>query len=153
MVVWRLCRQRYASHPLDGEGARLYGGRWNYLGTSVVYTAETLALAALETLVHLDPDLAPTDLVAIPIELPANIRVEEIIVAELPPNWRSTPALETLQEIGTAWVRRASSLVLRVPSAVIPQEHNYLVNPAHMDQSRLKVGRPQPFSFDPRLLK
>ena len=112
-----------------------------------------LALAALELLVHIDPDLAPTDLVAIPTIVPESTHIEEITLAELPPNWRSTPAPEALQEIGTMWVRRASSLVLRVPSAVIPEEHNYLMNPAHADQVRLKAGRPQPFSFDPRLLR
>jgi RES domain-containing protein len=157
MVVWRLCRQRHAAPhaapPLDGEGARLYGGRWNYPGTAVVYTAETLALAALEMLVHIDPDLAPTDLVAIPTVVPESTRIEEITLAEFPPNWRSTPAPEALQEIGTTWVRHASSLVLRVPSAVIPEEYNYLVNPAHPDQPQLKVGQSKPFTFYSRLLR
>lgn len=153
MVVWRLCRQQYANAPLDGEGARLYGGRWNYPGTAVVYAAESLALAALEMLVHIDPDLAPVDIVAISIEVPESIHVEEVTLAQLPRNWRSTPAPKALQEIGTAWVRRASSLVLRVPSSVIPEEHNYLLNPAHSDGPRLKTGQPKPFTFDARLLR
>lgn len=153
MVVWRLCRQRYADRPLDGEGAQRYGGRWNSLGTAVVYTAGTLALAALEILVHVDHDLAPTDLVSISIEVPTRIRIEEIPITALPTNWRRTPAPGYLQDLGTAWVRSVSSLLLRVPSAVIPEEHDYLVNPAHRDLPRSKIGSPTPFTFDPRLFK
>jgi RES domain-containing protein len=153
VIIWRLCRQRHADRPLDGEGARLYGGRWNYPGTAVVYTAGTLALAALEVLVHVDHDIAPTDLVSIPIEVPAGIRIEEISIVALPANWRDTPAPAQLQEMGTDWVHRATSLLLQVPSAVIPEEHNYLVNLTHPEVTRLKVGRPKPFTFDPRLLR
>lgn len=153
MVIWRLCRRRYSRRPLDGEGARLYGGRWNYPGTVVVYTAGTLALAALEVLVHVDLDIVPTDLVSIPIKIPTGIRIEEISVAVLPANWRHPPAPERLQELGTTWVRRATSLLLRVPSTVIPEEHHYLVNPAYPDLPRLKIGAPKLFTFDPRLFK
>jgi RES domain-containing protein len=119
----------------------------------MVYTAGTLALATLEVLVHVDHDLAPTDLVSIAIEVSTGLRIEEIPIAALPMNWRNTPAPDPLQEIGTAWVRRAASLLLRVPSAVIPEEYNYLVNPAHPDVKRLKSGTPKPFTFDPRLFK
>ena len=153
MILWRLCRQRHAKQSLDGEGARLYGGRWNFPGTAVAYTAETLALAALEVLVHVDHDLAPTDLVAIPIDVPASIRTEAIQLSELPQHWQHTPAPEQLQELGSTWIRRGSSLLLRVPSVVIPEEHNYLVNPAHRDFPRLRVGKSRPFAFDPRLFK
>jgi len=151
VIIWRLCRQRYANRLLDGEGARLYGGRWNLPGTPMVYTAGTLALAALEVLVHVDHDLAPPDLVAIPIEIPKKMRIEKIETAVLPAHWRTTPAPEQLQRFGTAWVRRGTSLLLRVPSALIPEEYNYLVNPAHSDVKRLRVGEPRPFIFDPRL--
>jgi RES domain-containing protein len=152
MILWRLCQRRYAGRPLDGEGARLYGGRWNYPGTPVMYTAGSLALAALEVLVHVDQDIAPMDLVATPIDVPRRIRIEEIHLTDLPVNWRSTPAPEQLQRLGTAWVQRATSVLLRVPSVVVPEEHNYLVNPAHPARRRLKVGSPRPFTFDPRLL-
>ena len=153
MIIWRLCRQQHSGQPLDGEGARLYGGRWNYPGTAVVYTAGTLALAALEVLVQVDHDVAPTDLVSIPLEVPARTRIEEISIVALPANWRNTPAPEELQKIGTDWVRRATSVLLRVPSALIPEEHNYLVNPTHPDITRLKTGRAKPFTFDSRLFK
>ena len=153
MIIWRLCRQQHAARPLDGEGARLYGGRWNLPGTALAYTAGTLALAALEVLVHVDHDLAPHDLVSIPIEIPSGIRIEEIALTQLPPNWRKNPAPERLQALGSGWADRATSALLRVPSAVIPEEHNYLVNPLHPGSRQLKIGRPQSFTFDTRLLQ
>jgi RES domain-containing protein len=151
VVIWRICQRRYADHPLEGEGARRYGGRWSYPGTQVVYTAGSLALAALEVLVHVDHDLAPTDLVMIAIEVPRGIRTETIPQADLPPHWRITPAPDHLQRLGTAWIQRGTSALLQVPSAVIPEESNYLINPAHPACRRLKVGSPRPFTFDPRL--
>ncbi len=117
----------------------------------MVYTAGTLALAALEVLVHVDHDVAPTDLVSIPISVPAGIGIEKISIPSLPANWRNIPAPEELQKTGTAWAHGATSVLLRMPSALIPEEHNYLVNPAHPDITRLKIGRPKPFTFDPRL--
>lgn len=96
MRVWRLMRRAYAVYPLDGEGARLYGGRWNFPGTPVVYTASSLALAALEVLVHVDTDLAPTDLFAIAIDVPDRLQIETITRAMLPANWQRTPAPEQL---------------------------------------------------------
>jgi RES domain-containing protein len=152
VIIWRLCREQHAARPLDGEGARLYGGRWNFLGTSIAYTAGTLALAALEVLVHVDHDLAPHDLVSIPIEVPSELGIEEIALTQLPSYWRKTPAPEPLQALGSEWARRETSVLLRVPSAVIPEEHNYLVNPRHPDSTQLKIGEPQRFAFDSRLL-
>lgn len=151
MVIWRLCQQRYADHPLDGEGARLYGGRWNYPGIPVVYTASSLALAALEVLVHVDHDLAPTDLVVIQIEVPRRLRIEEISIAALPQNWRSIPAPDHLQRLGTVWLQKGTGALLKVPSAGIPEEYNYLINPTHPACRRFKMGSPRPFTFDPRL--
>ena len=153
MIIWRLCRQQHAAQPLDAEGARLYGGRWNSPGIAIAYTAGTLALAALEVLVHVDHDLAPSDLVSIPIKIPSGVRIEEIAPTQLPPNWRKTPASERLQALGNEWATRATSGLLRVPSAVIPKEHNYLVNPSHPDLKQLKIGPPQPFTFDTRLFQ
>jgi RES domain-containing protein len=117
----------------------------------MVYTAGTLALAALEVLVHVDHDLAPPDLVAIPIEIPKRVRIEKIEIAILPPHWRAIPAPEELQRIGSVWARRATTLLLRVPSALIPEEYNYLVNPVHPALGRLRIGEPKIFTFDPRL--
>ncbi|HEX9671448.1 MAG TPA: RES family NAD+ phosphorylase [Thermoanaerobaculia bacterium] len=152
-LVWRITRQLYAERAFDGEGARLYGGRWNRPGEAVVYTSETLSLAALEYFVQLDPDTAPDDLVAVAAELPPGLAVRSLAPADLPAGWRSYPALEALQELGTAWVRAGETAALSVPSAVIPHERNLLLNPAHPLLTGLRVLPPEPFGFDPRVWK
>ena len=118
---------------------------------AVVYTSATLSLAALEYFVHLDPIDAPGDLVAIPAEIPDTLSRTEIRTATLPPNWRAYPAPEQLAELGMSWVRARKTAVLVVPSAIVPQEHNVLLNPAHADFRRIRPGTPEPFSFDPRM--
>lgn len=149
--VWRLCKRRYAASAFDGEGARRYGGRWNPPGLRVVYTSETISLAALEALVHVDPPEAPEDLVVTSVDIPDDIGVTDLAARMLPRTWRSTPAPERLQQLGASWVRAARTAVLSVPSVVVPQERNYLLNPAHPDFARIQIGRPKPFSIDPRL--
>jgi RES domain-containing protein len=89
--------------------------------------------------------------VAVPAEIPAAASIMRISAPELPPGWRRTPAPEALADIGSRWARARTTLVLAVPSAIIPQELNYLLNPLHPDFERIRVGRPEPFSFDPRL--
>ncbi len=153
MIIWRLCKARYANQALSGEGARLYGGRWSYPGVPIAYTASSLSLAALELLVHLDHDLAPSDLVSVAVTVPYSVSVERIEIGELPRNWRVFPGPEKLKEIGSSWARGKRSLLLEVPSAVVPQEKNYLVNPQHPDFAKLQIGEPRKFVFDPRLFK
>jgi RES domain-containing protein len=119
----------------------------------IVYTAEHLSLAALEKLVHVDPDLLPERLAAFEIELPDEVQREVFPVARLPADWRSEPPAEGTQEIGRAWLadsRRPGVLV--VPSAVIPGERNYLLNPLHSEAARWAVVGSEPFRFDPRLV-
>jgi RES domain-containing protein len=149
--VWRLCKRRHVA--FDGEGARLAGGRWNRRGTAVVYTSETLSLAALELLAHCDPPLLPADLVAIAAELPERLAVERVEIAGLPGTWRRYPAPDALGQVGTDWARRLSSVALSVPSVLVPRERNVLLNPAHADFRAIRVGKPEPFSFDPRLAR
>lgn len=151
MRVWRICSRRY--RRFDGEGARLYGGRWNYAGTSIVYTSGSLSLAALELFVHVDTDLAPDGLVAIPVDIPEDVTVGTVDIAKLPRNWRAFPAPEALKDIATAWVKESSTAVLAVPSAVIPSEQNYLLNPRHPDFRRIRIQKAITFEFDPRLWK
>ncbi len=151
--VWRLCRRRYAARACDGEGARLDGGRWNTPGIAVVYASVTVSLAAPELLVHLDAEEAPADQVAIPVDVPAELAVREIAAGDLPRNWRTTPAPLVLQQLGNNWARALETPLLSVPSAVVPRERNYILNPRHPDASRLMIGTPEPFSFDPRLWK
>jgi RES domain-containing protein len=149
--VWRICSRRY--RRFDGEGARLYGGRWNYAGTSIVYTSGSLSLAALELFVHVDTDLAPDGLVAIPADISEDVAVGTVDIAKLPRNWRAYPAQEALKDIATAWVKESSTAVLAVPSVVIPSEQNYLLNPRHRDFRRVRIQKAIPFEFDPRLWK
>lgn len=151
MRIWRLTSERHASHAFDGEGARLYGGRFNHPGHGVVYCAATLSLAALELLVHLEPSQVPEDRVALPATIPPDLSVRELTVGELPKDWRIYPAPEALKDLGTAWIRAGETAVLTVPSAVIPMERNLLLNPSHSDMTKIEIGEPQPFAFDPRL--
>lgn len=153
LMVWRLVRARRVEHAFDGEGARLHGGRWNHPGTPVVYTSSTLSLAALELFVNLQQDTVPDDLVALAASLPPGMEVEALDRTALPEDWRRYPALEAVKDLGTAWQREGLLPILEVPSAVVPQESNYLLNPAHPDLGRMEIGEPQPFSFDTRMWK
>ncbi len=119
----------------------------------MVYTSDTLSLAALEYFVHVDPGEAPSDLVAVPADVPDGVSREEIPVEGLPGDWRRYPAPGGLAELGSEWVRSGRTAVLVVPSAVVPRERNYLLSPAHRDFRRIRVGSPEPFSFDPRMWK
>ena len=152
MKCWRICKNKYASSPLDGEGARRFGGRWNQKGHAVAYTSSSLPLAVLELLVHLDPADLPGDLVTIEVHIDATVSVETIDLAKLPSGWRTYPAPDAIKDLGTDWVKEQRSAVLIVPSAILPREANYLVNPAHPDAKKIVTGGPEPFTLDPRLL-
>jgi RES domain-containing protein len=147
---WRIVKTRYTSSAFDGEGARLYGGRWNSPGTRMVYTAESISLAILEMLVHLDDSntLSSYSLCSAQFDEPL---VTSIKINELPPNWREYPTLPRLQQIGDQWIKSQASVVLRVPSVVVETESNYLINPSHPDFSLVKLGKPKPYEFDSRL--
>jgi RES domain-containing protein len=120
---------------------------------AIVYTSATLSLAALEYFVHLDPADAPADMVAVPADVPDTVSRREIGVDTLPATWRDYPAPEQVADVGTAWVRAGATAVLVVPSVIVPRERNFLLNPRHRDFRRIRVGAPEPFSFDPRMWK
>lgn len=151
MRVWRICARRHAGRAFSGSGARDYGGRWNHPGVAVVYTAGALSLSALELFVHLDPDEAPDDLVSIAATIPDDVRLLHVREDELPSDWRHYPAPTVLQDIGSAWAASGETALLAVPSAIIPQESNYLVNPSHDDFRRIAIAPAEPFRFDPRM--
>ena len=146
--AWRIVKEEHAATALSGEGARLYGGRWNSVGTSVVYSSGSKALAALESLVHLNPPVI-FKYVAIPIEFDDAL-VEKVTV--LPVEWTEEPPPPATKDIGDVWVKEARSAVLELPSVIVPGEPNYLLNPAHPDFKKIVIGKSEPFSFDPRLL-
>ena len=139
---------------MDGEGARLNGGRWNREGTAVIYTSATLSLAALEYLVHVEPLQAPNDLIAIEVELPDDSGLgTRADPGQFPPgDWRQYPAPEWQAELGDLWVEDGTFLWLAVPSVVVPQEYNVLINPAHPRMAEVHVRSTRPFSFDSRLV-
>lgn len=150
--VWRLIRTQFAATAFDGEGARLHGGRWNSRGVRVAYGSSTIALAVLEVLVQTrSPEelsffsLASAD---VPDEF-----VTVFSIADLPPGWRDEKVGPPSMAIGDAWKRNGASAALAVPSAIVIAERNYLLNPEHPDFTRLTIHPPEPFAFDPRLLK
>jgi RES domain-containing protein len=150
MLVWRMVRRSYVSTAFSGIGASLIGGRWNPVGVPMVYCSEGVAVAAWELFVNVDRRIPPRDLVLIPVEIPSVLRIEEIDLLSLPRNWRKHPAPTKLKQLGKRWVQRGESAVLKVPSAVIPMESNYLINPNHPDAQLIRALKPIPFDFDPR---
>jgi RES domain-containing protein len=148
--VWRIARQRFLT--LDGEGARLNGGRWNSEGIPVVYASSTLSLAALEYLVHVDVEDVPADLCALEIDVPDDAPVEEVALSSLPDDWNRVEDHPDCLARGDDWARRGAALALRVPSAVIPAETNVLLNPRHPQMERVRVVSIETFAFDRRLL-
>lgn len=131
----------------------MHGGRWNSAGRRVVYTSQSLALAALEMLVHIPADLAPADLVALTIEIPDDLFVDVFESATLPGDWNNYADSEECRLVGDAWVAAGSAAVLQVPAAPVPQEHNFLISVAHPGAHRIGVVNQRSFRFDPRLVK
>jgi len=149
-VAWRIVKERHATTAFSGDGAAQAGGRWNSRGIRVVYASGSLALAALETLVHLNPPV-PFRFVTFRIEFDPGL-VETLPFSNLPPDWTEEPGPPSTRRIGDAWVRSARSAVLELPSAIIPGEPNYLLNRAHPDFVKIRIGAPEPFAFDSRLV-
>lgn len=148
-TVWRMLTAKHIATAFTGEGARLHGGRWNPKGVPMVYAASTLSLATLEMLVQDGKLLA--HYVAIPATIPSRLKIEHVNPNDLPEDWRSAESREQLRVIGAEWIERASSAVLAVPSAIIPTETNYLLNPLHPSFQKIVVGAPQEFETDLRL--
>jgi RES domain-containing protein len=149
--AWRIVNTRFSADAFDGEGARLYGGRWNSTGVKMVYTAGSVSLATLELIVHLETAAVLPSYSICSVDF-ANSLVEVLNRADLPRDWQHSPAPRQVQVLGDEWISRGSSVVLRVPSAVVEDESNYLINPAHKDFSRLRLGRMKRFNLDSRLL-
>jgi RES domain-containing protein len=151
-TVWRITTARYAHEAFDGRGAALAGGRWNQVGTLAVYCSATLSLAALEFFVHVYARELPS-LRAFPIEIPEELEIVHLMEAQLPADWNTTEPAESTQRLGSAWAQKGNSAVLSVPSVLIPSERNYVLNPVHRDFPKIRVGKPIPFGFDPRMWK
>lgn len=153
MVVFRIARSKYI-RDLSGTGAKRFGGRWNPKGLAVLYTSKHRSLAILELLVNANMQALPDDLSLLELNIPDQPESSaEISVRDLPKNWRSSPAPFNLAEIGGDWISSGSSLTLTVPSAVVPEEQNILINPNHPEAKHLSVQSISSFSLDSRLLQ
>ncbi|PTQ95005.1 RES domain-containing protein [Mucilaginibacter yixingensis] len=150
MQLYRIARSLYAT-DMSGTGARLYGGRWNNIGRSMVYTASSRSLAVLEVLVHLPPTIIPDDFRLITFDAPDD--VFEPDVNTFPPNWDTYPEPDILKRTGDFFLIQNQHLLMKVPSAIVKQEYNYLINPVHAKAGKIKVIANEPFTFDERLLK
>lgn len=148
--VYRILRKPYAKKPLDGEGAYLFGGRWSSPGTRLAYTAAHQSLAMLEYFIHIDQTDPPKDLVVVTAEIPDNVSRTTLSPKRLPSNWRRSPAPPETATIGDRFARDARTAILIVPSALVPAEANWLINPRHAEFSRIRLSSVEPFEYDAR---
>jgi RES domain-containing protein len=151
LSVWRITTARFARSAFSGEGARLYGGRWNPKGVPMVYTAASQSLAMLEMLVQDQPLRA--HYITIEARIPSAVTIERVRVEDLPSDWRDISTRAKLQAIGAEWVTRRIAAVLAVSSAIVPAESNFLLNPLHPGFKRIKVGKPSTVETDLRLIQ
>jgi RES domain-containing protein len=150
IVGWRIVKEKHAKTAFSGEGARVFEGRWNSAGVRMVYCSEHLSLAALEILVHTQP-----------IAIQGKFRVFEvrwdetmtsaIELKKLPKGWNTQPPTAASKSIGDDWVRSARSVVLAVPSVIVPQERTFVLNPEHRDFAKIRIKDIGSFVLDPRL--
>jgi RES domain-containing protein len=150
LKAWRLVKWKHAADAFTGYGPNLYGSRWSSPGRYAVFVSETQALAALETIVHFDPNTPPLAYAFFSVTFPSPL--VQPLAFDLAPNWKTMPA--ATRAIGDAWLKDAkSACILDLPTALVPEGKNYLINPEHPDFSKLSIGRALPFAFDFRIGK
>jgi RES domain-containing protein len=147
--AWRIVKKRHAASAFDGEGGREHGGRWNSPGQPAVYTAGHVSLAILEIVVNADMRLAFRYTI-IPVAFDESL-VETLSVSRLPADWRAYPAPSAVVALGDEWLQSGRTTVLKVPSAVVPSEPNYILNPIHPRFRDIRIGAPEELEVDPRL--
>jgi len=150
MIVYRLAKSKY-SRDLSGRGAGKTGSRWNSKGVPMVYTSESRALCTAEIAVHTQLGILPEDFKLVTIDIPGSIKFFEKVPKELPPDWRSFPHSGKTQELGDRFVKNQKYAVMKVPSAVVQGDFNYLINPQHADHSKIRIVKIERFSFDERM--
>jgi RES domain-containing protein len=155
--VWRIATDTkdYEADDLSGAGAKATGGRWNETGVAILYCSESRALACLETVVHLNAGGLPLNRYLVEIEVPDGVWSAAQIetVASLKIGWDAEPAGRVSVGFGSGWARSKSSLLLLVPSAIVPEETNILINPEHLDRIRLRARKVRKWVYDPRLTR
>lgn len=150
MLVYRLSKKKFST-ALSGEGAAITGGRWNSRGTAIIYTSNNRALSLLEKYVHLPSGIMPRDFVMITINIPDTVDKEQVDIKTLPQDWQKDAGLKITKKIGDDFVIKNSACILQAPSAIVPGEFNYLINPDHPDFSKIKIIKTFSFPFDDRL--
>jgi RES domain-containing protein len=151
--AWRVDNKKWSTRSFDGFGASLEGGRWNSTGVPVVYASEHLAMAAHEKFIHLPRPLPRSSYyVKFGIHF-GGLAATKLATADLPSDWRAEPVSESTQKIGDGWIAAAKTAILAVPSALYPEETNYILNPAHPDFLKIKIYEAEPFAFDPRIAR
>ncbi len=148
--VYRIVRETYPKTPLDGEGSFRFGGRWSSHGVRIAYTAEHLSLAMIEYFVHIDANDPPKDLVVVAADIPDGVSRLVLGPRQLPSNWRQVPAPPCLANIGNSFAAERKNAVLVLPSALVPSESNWLINPLHAEFAEMQVHPPEPFRYDAR---
>ena len=149
-TLWRVVKRKHVATAFDGRAAQRFGGRWNSAGRRAVYASATKSLAILEVLVHLDVGRPLPRFVAFAFEVDDQL-IDRLPAARLPRDWRTSRGLLVTQGIGDEWLAAVRAAALAVPSVIVPEESNYLLNPAHPAFGRLEFGRPVPFLLDVRL--
>lgn len=151
MQFYRIA-QKIFINDLSGEGARLFGGRWNHRGIPLLYTAESRSLATLELLVHAQKLSALSNLSILTLEIPDKIKTDDIQnLTKLPQNWQKYTSHPELQDVVAKWIA-SDGFILKVPSAIIKEESNFLINPRHKNMQLLKIIKTEDFILDERLL-
>jgi len=153
--LWRIAKNttQYRADDMSGGGAKTFGGRWNSKGNAVIYASPTIALATLETLAHIGDEIAARNRFLIRIEVPDDVwkTRETLDVARLNPTWLAEPPGMATISLGDAWIAGNTTALLEVPSVIIHEEFNVLINPAHPDAARIKASLIRQFVYDPRL--
>ncbi|MGB7539027.1 MAG: RES family NAD+ phosphorylase [Anaerolineales bacterium] len=147
MVAWRLVPKRHQGEAFSGEGARIAAGRWNARGTRAIYLSGSLSLAALEMMVYAGRAALSIPLSCFRVEIPDGLSIDSLAPEKLPSNWRQQPAPESTRRLGSEWIARGTAVGLRIPSVLISEEWNLLLNPAHPDFRRIKISKPQILRF------
>lgn len=149
MVLYRIGKTKFA-HDLQGTGAKLYGGRWNHEGVPCIYCAASRALSLLEYSAHVTLETIPKSLSFTSFELPDEL-IHVVRMAKLPNNWDGWPHLKPARDFGTTLLKENKYCVFQFPSAIIPEEFIYVINPLHARMKSIKIVNVRDYSYDPRL--
>jgi RES domain-containing protein len=150
MIIYRLAIEAF-KNDLSGNGSRLFGGRWNHPGNPAIYTSENISLTVLEIIVNADKNHIPPGYYLLKLQVPDNLPVKLVTQAGLKEKWYTD--FEYTQFIGSRFLELGKEAVLKIPSVIVQEEYNFILNPAHIDFKKITLKESTPFDFDIRLLK